>query len=180
MKFFSGFCVDLEKEFFKEYIEEGEFVVAGFSYGAQKAVEYVLNTPKRIDKLQLLSPAFFDYNEKLIKLNLNAFRKDKKSYIKNFLSKAGIGKWKMENGKWKMKRKDIEINECSEEDLVKLFTFDWEKIKEIKNIQIEIFLGEKDRIIALKKAYEFFKNYGDVYFIKDVNHFLKENNCSGV
>ena len=174
MKFFSGFCVDLEKEFFEEYIEEGEFVVAGFSYGAQKAVEYVLNTPKRIDKLQLLSPAFFDYNEKLIKLNLNAFRKDKKSYIKNFLSKAGIESIQVLSSKFRVS------NKCSEEDLVKLFTFDWEKIKEIKNIQIEIFLGEKDRIITLKKAYEFFKNYGDVYFIKDVNHFLKENNCSGV
>jgi len=179
MKFFSGFCIEISKNFFSEYIEDKEFVVAGFSYGAQKAVNYVLNSSKRINKLQLLSPAFFDYNEKLINLNINAFKRDKNSYIKNFLTKAGINKWKMENGKWKIGEKGIEIKRCNEEDLVKLFTFNWEKIKEIKDIEIEVFLGECDRIIALKKAYDFFKNYADVYFIKKANHFLKENSCSG-
>jgi len=173
MKFFSGFCVDVDKDFFADYIEDKEFVVAGFSYGAQKALDYVLNSSKRIDKLQLLSPAFFDYNEKIININLKAFRKDKNSYIKNFLTKAGIDKWKMENGQWKIGEKEIEIKRCSEEDLVKLFTFDWEKIKEIKDIKIEVFLGEYDRIIALKKAYEFFKDYADIYFIKKANHFLR-------
>jgi len=179
MRFFSGFCVNIDKKFFSEYIEDNEFVVAGFSYGAQKALEYALNSSQRIDKLQLLSPAFFDYNEKLINLNFNAFRKDKNSYIKNFLTKAGINKWKMENGKWKI-LEEIEIKECNEKELKELFTFEWEKIKEVKNIKIEVFLGECDRIIALKKAYEFFKNYADVYFIKNTNHFLKEFNCSGV
>jgi len=178
MKFFSGFCVDVDKKFFADYIEDKEFVVAGFSYGAQKALDYAINSSKRIDKLQLLSPAFFDYNEKLINLNLKAF-KDKKSYIKNFLTKAGINEWKMENGKWRILEKEIKIVECSEDDLIKLFTFNWEKIKEVKDVKIEVFLGEYDKIIALKKAYEFFKNYGDVYFIKNANHFLKEINCSG-
>jgi hypothetical protein len=54
-----------------------------------------------------------------------------------------------------------------------MFTFNWEKIKEIKNVKIEVFLGEFDKILALKKAYDFFKNYADVYFIKKVNHFLR-------
>ncbi len=160
MKFFSGFCVKVDKDFFSEYIEDKEFVVAGFSYGAQKAVDYVLNTSQRVDKLQLLSPAFFDYNQKLIDLNVRAFRKNKELYIKNFLNKAGI--------------KNIDKAECFEKDLIELFSFDWKKINKIKNIKIEVFLGEFDKIIALKKAYEFFKNYGDVYFIKKANHFLKE------
>ncbi len=173
MKFFSGFCVDIDKSFFKEFIEDKEFVIAGFSYGAQKAVDYVLNSSQRVDKLQLLSPAFFDYNEKLINLNINAFRKNKNLYIKNFLTKAGIDKWKIENGEYKIDKEGIKITKCNENDLYKLFTFDWEKLSKIKNIKIEIFLGEYDKIIALKKAHEFFKNYGDVYFIKKANHFLR-------
>jgi len=173
MKFFSGFCVDVDKKFFSDYIEDKEFVVAGFSYGAQKALDYAINSSQRIDKLQLLSPAFFDYNEKLINLNLNAFKKDKKSYIKNFLTKAGINEWRMENKEWRIDITNLEIRECNENDLLKLFTFEWKKIEKIKDIKIEVFLGEYDRIIALKKAYEFFKNYADVYFIKKADHFLR-------
>ena len=173
MKFFSGFCVDIDKSFFKEYIEDKEFVVAGFSYGAQKAVEYVLNTSLRVDKLQLLSPAFFTYSQKIIELNINAFKKDKNLYIKNFLTKAGINEWKKENGEWKIDEQHIKITQCNENDLYKLFTFDWEKLSKIKDIKIEVFLGEYDKIIALKKARDFFVNYGDVYFIKKANHFLR-------
>ena len=172
MKFFSGFCLDIDKNFFSEFIEDKEFIVAGFSYGAQKAVDYVLKTEKRIDKLQLLSPAFFNYPKKLIDLNINAFKKDKNSYIKNFLTKAGL-KFKIENGNWKINENNVQICECNERDLYNLFTFEWEKIGQIKDIKIEIFLGEYDKIIALKKAREFFINFGDVYFIKKANHFLR-------
>ncbi len=160
MKYFSGFCLKNESVLFKDYLEDGEFVVAGFSYGAQKALDYVLNSSKRIDKLQLLSPAFFDYPPKIIEINLKAFKNDKKKYIENFFKKAGFFNEKF-------------LGECTEEDLKRLFTFNWEKIKRVKGINIEIFLGEYDKILALKKAYKFFKPYGDVYFIKKANHFLR-------
>jgi len=173
MKFFSGFCVDVKKDFFNEYLENNDFVVAGFSFGAQKALDYVLSTSNRVDKLQLLSPAFFDYNEKLIDINLRAFKKDKKNYIKKFLTKAGINKWKIENEKWVIDIDKINIAECNEKDLKELFSFNWNKIEKVKNIKIEVFLGEYDKIIALRKAYDFFKNYADVYFIKKANHFLR-------
>jgi len=174
MKYFSGFCLKNDKSLFKNYLEENEFTVAGFSYGAQKALEYVLSTKQRIDKLQLLSPAFFNTNPKFIDINIKAFRKDKFVYIKNFLEKAGINQWEMGNGKWKINLKGIEIDySCSEEDLIKLFTFNWERIENLKNIKIEVFLGEYDRILALKKAEEFFKKYGSVYLIKKANHFLR-------
>ncbi|WP_456479366.1 pimelyl-ACP methyl ester esterase BioV [Nautilia sp.] len=149
-----------EQELFEGYIENGEFVVAGFSYGAQKAVEYVLNTKKRVDKLQLLSPAFFDYGRKIIDMNIKAFKKNRNAYIENFFKKAGFF-----NEKY--------YGDCSERDLYSLFTFEWEIIKRINNVKIEIFLGEFDKIIALKKAEGFFKNYGNVYLIKKANHFLR-------
>ena len=170
MKFFSGFCLKNDKKLFIEYLEDG-LVVAGFSKGAQDALEYVLNSDERVDKLQLFSPAFFDYPPKIIRMNLAAFEKDKKSYIKNFLTKAGAELTK--SGEWRVDNEVLEINGCEIEDLKKLFTFEWEKISEIKGVKIEVFLGEFDKIIALKKAYEFFKNYADVYFIKKTNHFLR-------
>ncbi|MEO1928691.1 MAG: pimelyl-ACP methyl ester esterase BioV [Nautiliaceae bacterium] len=160
MKYFSGFCLKDESVLFKDYLEDGEFVVAGFSYGAQKALDYVLNSSKRIDKLQLLSPAFFDYFPKIIEINLKAFRNDKKKYIENFFKKAGYFNEKF-------------LGECTEEDLKRLFTYDWEKIKNLKGVKIEIFLGEFDKITSLKKAHGFFKNFGDVYLIKKANHFLR-------
>jgi hypothetical protein len=171
MKYFNGFCLKNEKFLFKDYLEEGEFVVAGFSFGAQKALEYVLNTNKRIDKLQLLSPAFFNVNPKFIDVNLNAFKKDKLSYIKNFLIKAGS---QVENGYCKVGNEIIQIDySCNEIELMEMFTFNWEKIQEVKDIKIEVFLGEYDKILSLKKAQSFFKNYATVYFIKKANHFLR-------
>ncbi len=167
MKFFSGFCLYGEKFFFNDFIEENEFTVSGFSYGAQKALDFVLNSKTRIDKLKLFSPAFFNTNKKFIQLNIKAFEKDKISYIEKFLTKAGIDKMKTENEKWK-----IDYS-CDKKELEKLFTFDWKKIKKIKNIKIEVFVGEYDKIICVKKAYEFFKEYANVYLIKKANHFLR-------
>ena len=169
MKFFSGFCLKNDKKFFKDYIEDG-FTVAGFSKGAQDALDYVLNSKERIDKLQLFSPAFFDYNNKLINMNLKAFKKDKEKYLYTFLSKAGA---EFNEGKWHVGDEILELSKCEEKDLFELFTFEWGKIKRIKHTKIEVFLGEFDKIIALKKAHEFFKNYADVYFIKKADHFLR-------
>jgi hypothetical protein len=46
MKFYSGFGFWNEKELFSEYLEDREFVVAGFSYGAQKALIDAIDSKK--------------------------------------------------------------------------------------------------------------------------------------
>jgi len=95
MKFFSGFCFQNEKDIFKDYIEEGDFKVAGFSYGAIKAFEYVLNSKERIDKLQLFSPAFFQSkSEKFKKLQLPVEVKKQQSdfIIKNNFKNNSVKK----------------------------------------------------------------------------------------
>ena len=58
-KYFNGFSLQNEEELFSEYLLQSELCVAGFSYGAQKAFEYVYKSKERIDRLILLSPAFF-------------------------------------------------------------------------------------------------------------------------
>jgi esterase/lipase len=165
MRYYSGFGFWNEKELFKDYLEEGDFVVAGFSYGAQKALMDAVHTTKRVDKLQLLSPAFFPQNKKFAKLQINAFKKDKKSYIKNFL----------ENVKYP---KEIKLESYLDEpelyQLEEMFEFNWGLIEyaKKKNIIIEVYIGEKDKIIDVENAVKFFKNYAKVYFIKDAGHLL--------
>ena len=62
--FFSGFCLENEEELFSEYATPNDFTISGFSYGAIKAFEEVLNSNERVDKLQLFSPAFFQTQDK--------------------------------------------------------------------------------------------------------------------
>ncbi len=57
--YFSGFSLENEEELFSEYFLNNDFTVAGFSFGAQRAFDYVINTNDRVDLLQLFSPAFF-------------------------------------------------------------------------------------------------------------------------
>ena len=41
-----------------------------------------------------------------------------------------------------------------------------------RGTRIEVFLGADDKIIDSKEAYEFFKEYATVYFIKNKGHIL--------
>jgi esterase/lipase len=162
MRFYSGFCFWDEKELFEEYLDTSDFCVAGFSYGAQKALIDAVHTNKRVDKLQLLSPAFFNPNPKFIKLQLNGFKKDKDKYIKNFLENVKYPK-EIDLSKY--------IDECELYQLEEMFGFNWGLIEHL-DTKVEIFIGEDDKIIDVKGAVKFFRKYGDVYLLKDKGHLL--------
>ena len=168
MKFFSGFCFQNEVELFKEYLNDSDFCVAGFSKGAQEAFEFCFTCKQRIDKLQLFSPAFFqDKDERFKKLQLVSFRKNRKNYIKNFIINALYPS-----------SKDIfaYYKEGSYEELKTLLEYNWEqnRIEELldKGVEIEVFVAEKDKIITSHSVVEFFTPFADVYFIKGVGHTL--------
>ncbi len=169
MIFFSGFCLENEQNLFKFWLEDSDFVVAGFSYGAIKAVEYSLNLDSRIDRLILLSPAFFnDKDEKFKRAQLLYFKKDKNRYIKNFLQNASSGC-------------NIDLNnyfkEGSYNELKELLYYQWDekKIERLlkRGITIEVILGGNDKIIDACSALDFFKRVTSTYYIKDANHILK-------
>ena len=167
-KYFSGFCFFEESELFQDYIIQNDFTVSGFSYGAVKAFEDVLNSNKRVDKLQLFSPAFFQTkDEKFKRMQLMFFKKDEDAYIKNFL----------ENLKDKS-TKSIEnfFKKGSFKELDELLNFKWNKedLEELikKGIKIEVFLGQNDKIIDSLDAKEFFKEFATVYYFKDKGHLL--------
>ncbi|MGM0518458.1 MAG: pimelyl-ACP methyl ester esterase BioV [Campylobacterota bacterium] len=167
-KYFSGFCLANEKELFKEYLIQNEFTVSGFSYGAIKAFEEVYNTNKRVDRLQLFSPAFFQtQNEKFRRMQLMFFKKDKKAYGKNFLKNVTYPD-----------NKDISsfFIQGSYKQLDELLHYQWseDSLRELvkKGVKIEVYLGSDDKIIDAKEACSFFKSFATVYFIKNRGHIL--------
>jgi len=170
MRYFSGFCLQNEYKLFDFWLKNSNnYTVAGFSYGAIKAVEYALSSKKRIDKLILLSPAFFnEKDEKFKKLQLLSFSKDKTKYVKNFLNNALNGTKIEISNFFKMGTK---------EELKELLYYRWqkEKLKELQNrgITIEVVIGENDLIVSSIAVKEFFEKVAIVYFIKRANHFLQ-------
>lgn len=170
MKYFSGFCLENESCLFDSWSQKGDFTVAGFSYGAIKALEYALNCSNRIDKIQLFSPAFFnDKDEKYKRLQLMFFVKDEKSYVNNFL----------ENVKYPSQIDlNLYLSIGKKEELQELLYYHWDstKLEHLisQGIKIEVYLGEEDKIINSSLARDFFKSCQcEVYFIKNVGHLLR-------
>ena len=173
--YFSGFCFEGEKGFFTEYLVENNFTISGFSYGTIKAIDTAYNMikdNKRVDLIQLFSPAFFeDKDDKFKRLQLMFFQKDPNRYCDTFLDNT------------------IYPNKDIKSDLLKYFKMgtkeqldellyhkcNLDKIKTLKkaNVKIEVYLGEADKIIDSVCAKELYKDFAEVYFIKNVGHLLK-------
>ncbi|PPK61506.1 hypothetical protein B0F89_10925 [Malaciobacter marinus] len=166
--YYHGFCLSGEKELFNQYLVENDFTINGFSYGAIKAFKQALKSEKRVDLLQLFSPAFFQINDKKYKrMQLMFFKKDAKAYCLNFLENISYPK-SIDTSKY--------FNLGTYEQLEELLTYEW-KEKELKELikkgtKIEVYLGAKDKIIKSYEAKEFFKEFATVYFINDAGHIL--------
>ena len=169
MIYFNGFALKGEEKFFEEQLINSNFCVAGFSYGAQKAFEYAYNSTERIDRLILLSPAFFqNHKNSFIRTQLRYYKADEASYSEEFLKNVAYSS-------------NINlyehINIGKYEDLETLLSYRWdkEKILELidRGVTIEVFIGEEDKIVNAEKSYEFFSELTTVYFVKGVGHLLR-------
>ena len=165
--YFNGFSLVNEEKLLIQYIEKSDFVVTGFSYGAIKALEYVLTTNKRVDKLQLFSPAYFnDKDKKYKRMQLMYFKKDASAYCDNFLKNSGFPQGKSSRY----------FDMGTYEELEELLHYEWtsEKFEQLlsKHIKIEVFLGSDDNIIDSSEALEFFRKFSEVYYIKNKGHIL--------
>ena len=168
--YFSGFCLDGEKELFKEYLEESDFIISGFSYGTIKALDKakeLIFQGKRVDKLQLVSPAFFnDKDKKYKRLQIIFFQKDSDQYCKNFLKNCGFDQQLWEKY----------FSKGTSEELEELLYFQWkeEDLRYLvdKGVLIEVFTGVDDKIINSNRAVDFFKQFADIYSIKNKGHIL--------
>ena len=165
--YFSGFSLKNEQELFNQYIQKSDFVVSGFSFGAIKALEYVLTTDKRVDKLQLFSPAYFnDKDKKYKRMQLMYFKKDAATYCDNFLKNSGFPQGQYSRY----------FHMGTYAELESLLNYEWtvDKLKRVldKNIKVEVFLGGDDKIIDASEALEFFRKFSEVYYIKNKGHIL--------
>ncbi|RXK04646.1 hypothetical protein CRV07_10330 [Halarcobacter ebronensis] len=167
-RYFSGFCLENESELFSEYLIRNDFTITGFSYGAIKAFEYALKSTKRVDTLQLFSPAFFhNFDKKEKRLQLMFFKKNSSDYMETFLKNIAYpSNMKMYNY--------LKAGTYEELDELLNYTWDKEKLEMLlqRGIKIEVYLGAKDKIIDANSAKEFFKEFATVYYIKDKGHIL--------
>jgi homoserine acetyltransferase len=181
MKYFNGFCLQDELTLFDNILTQdtikNDYIVCGFSLGAIDAFEYTLTTDTRVDKLILLSPAFFqEIDEKFKKLQLISFSQNPNQYIENFITniqKPNIMKTQENITKYikqTTKEKDFE-------DLKKLLYYVWDidklKLLQKRNIIIEVYLGNKDNIINTNNTKDFFMPYCDLFLIQNASHLLK-------
>ena len=169
MVYFNGFSLKGEEQFFSDEIVDTVQSVVGFSYGAQKAFEYALQSQKRIDRLILISPAFFQNHKKsFIQRQLRAFKQDKEAYKKIFLENVAYpSKLSLE----------AFVTQGSYEELEALLSYVWEeeKFQTLINrgIKIEVFMGGADKIVNAQKSFEFFSKLVPVYFYKESGHLLR-------
>ena len=171
MIFYSGFSLKEDKHFFDKLLVDSDFCIAGFSYGAIKAfhkTEMLLKDGKRVDRLQLFSPAFFQTKLlKFKKLQLKAYGLNEQNYIQNFLKLCF---------KPYVEQK-VENVTTSKLELEELLFYEWDKNRlealVNKGVKIEVYLGSEDKVIDVDGARKFFKEFATVTYIKNKNHFLK-------
>jgi len=171
MKFYSGFSLQNEHYLFSSLINESDFTVAGFSYGAIAALQEaiaMLERNERVDRLQLLSPAFFQTkDEKFKRLQLRSYAKQKELYMKQFI----------ESCFFPYNTKVLTYKETHIEELEELLAYVWEKEPfeslEAKGVKIEVYLGGLDAIIDVNGARKFFLELATVTYMKNANHFLQ-------
>ena len=169
LTYFHGFSLDNEALLFEAYLRPSVHTVAGFSYGAQKALEYAYHSTERIDKLILLSPAFFQ-NEKpsFVRTQLRYFEAGQEAYVKQFLANVSYPS-------------DVDLSSYlkvgTKEALESLLTYHWdtEKIKTLqeRGIVIEVFLAREDKILDVQSALDFFRPLCTTYTMKNMGHLLR-------
>lgn len=169
MKFFNGFSLQNEKALFSPYLVNSDYCVSGFSYGAQQAFEHVYHAKERVDRLILLSPAFFQTQKpSFIRTQLRYFEAGQKAYVEQFLSNVTYPS-----------KLDLttHLHIGTKEELDALLNYQWDeqKIHEVldKGTSIEVFIGKEDKIINAQEAFDFFSPLATTYFIKSVGHLLK-------
>lgn len=171
MIFYSGFSLKNEIDFFTSYLQNNDYTVAGFSFGAIQAAHYAQQATRRIDTLQLFSPAFFQTKKESFKrLQMGAFNTSKEVYLEQFIRGCFAP--------YPTAFVERDTN-ASSEQLHSLLYFQWTQqlLQSIidKGIRIEVYLGLEDKITDVIGAREFFLEFAEVITIRKGNHFLREN-----
>ncbi len=171
--YFSGLGFTNEQALFKSYLDRNPLSIAGFSYGAQRALQEAIQRVKRgerVQKLQLLSPAFFNpLPLALKKKELAIFAKNKEAYLNFFYKKVRYPALNLDITPFQV--------EPTLQELKEVLFFEWRhqdfELLQREGVEIEVYIGELDKIIDAKAAHHFFKEVATSYFIKGVGHLLR-------
>ena len=171
MKFFSGFSLHQEEKLLHSWYQDTPYTVVGFSYGAIRALRYVLEYEGRVDTLILLSPAFFQTRtEGFKRLQCRAFERDREGYLRTFYEHCFAPYPACEV---------MRDEACTQEQLCDLLHFVWSEATLCsvieRGIRIEVYIGLEDHIIDAEGARDFFIPYASVYTLR-ANHFLRGQN----
>ncbi|HHH20199.1 MAG TPA: alpha/beta fold hydrolase [Campylobacterales bacterium] len=168
MRYFNGFALHNEEQFFQEYLIQSDFCVAGFSYGAQQALEYTYQSSERIDRLILLSPAFFQHHKtSFMRTQMRYFKADQRAYTEQFLKNVAYPS-------------SIDLHPYLSEgtyvDLEALLHYQWHpekfKVLQERGVIIEVFIGGADQIVEPQKSFAFFSELCPSYYVKERGHLL--------
>ncbi|WP_456383687.1 pimelyl-ACP methyl ester esterase BioV [Hydrogenimonas sp.] len=172
MIYFSGFSLQNDAEIFSDYLGDflhNPYVVAGFSCGAIDALEFASSTDRRVDRLILLSPAYFaETDRRFVRAQLFHYRKDPETYLEKFFENASFPS-------------AFDLRPYYRKDnidrLKMLLTYPWREEKfsllEKRGVTIETYLGGEDRIVDTAAAHRFFRRHSTSYFFKPFGHLLR-------
>lgn len=168
MQFFSGYSLREEVAFFDPFLKHTSYNVAGFSYGAIRALQFTLEATTRIETLQLFSPAYFCHrSESFKRQQLRGYRVDPSGYLSRFIEHCFAPYMAQE----------VVITNDGPEALETLLYFDWppaalQAVRE-RGVAIEVYLGGRDAIVDAEAARAFFTAFATVHYLKNANHFLQ-------
>jgi pimeloyl-ACP methyl ester carboxylesterase len=167
LRFFSGFGFADESALFGVFLPDraAPFCVAGFSLGAIAAFKYAISCEERVERLLLISPAFFqDKNERFRRAQLMGFTNDRAKYMQNFYANCGA-----------FNDRYIDRNpQKNELELLLNYRWNAEEIKRLNVASVEVIIGANDKIINAKAAYDFFLGANaKIKYIKKANHLLQ-------
>ncbi|BDQ29544.1 pimelyl-ACP methyl ester esterase BioV [Helicobacter ailurogastricus] len=177
MVYFSGFGFCEESGLFSWILENsGVYDMAGFSYGALKALDHAykqVQAGRRVQKLILISPCMLAFKSTAFKrLQILSYKKDPKAYMQAFLKNIGWDALLQQDPSLK-KCVHLGSLEALEELLFSPLASEKLAFLQSKGVVIEVFLGLKDPLLEPQTALEFFKPYACVWQFKQVGHFLR-------
>jgi len=166
--YFNGFALQDEAHFFETILDHGQYVISGFSYGAIKAFEEAVSSTTRVDKLQLVSPAFFQSKpEKFKRLQLMGYKKESSAYLDKFTENCFLP--------YDVRQLHYSNHDVDELEELLYYVWDEKALHRLlgRGIEIEVYLGAQDKISDVGAAYDFFLPFATVTLIKEANHFLQ-------
>ncbi|RAX58340.1 hypothetical protein CCZ01_02680 [Helicobacter monodelphidis] len=171
MIYFSDFFLENEFSIFEplEVLCPHFYDVIGFGCGTQKALEYALHSTKRIDRLCLLSPLFFqNQSSKQKQRECEQFTQNPTKYIHRFLERCHFSD---------RMQPFLKKTLLSPQEWSAIVTYQFQqqhfKILRQRGIQIEVFLGKNNEIIPSNQILEFFLPLSHrLFFFNQAGYFL--------